>query len=53
MLDRWNLEGSERVLGPTHPDTLVSLNNLAKLLQAQGKLDEAEAYYRCASEMDL
>ena len=44
---RRDLEGSERVLGPDHPDTLVSLNNLAVLLQAQGKLEEAEPLYRC------
>ena len=43
---RRDLEGSERVLGPDHPDTLVSLNNLAVLLQAQGKLEEAEPLYR-------
>ena len=34
--------------GPTHPDTLTSVNNLAGLLQAQGKLDEAEPLYRRA-----
>ncbi|NJK81964.1 MAG: tetratricopeptide repeat protein, partial [Chloroflexaceae bacterium] len=26
----------EQVLGPTHPDTALSLNNLAGLLRAQG-----------------
>ena len=34
--------------GPTHPGTLISVNNLAGLLQAQGKLDEAEPLYRRA-----
>jgi hypothetical protein len=31
----------ERVLGPDHPDTATSLNNLALLLQAQGALTAA------------
>ena len=33
-------------LGKDHPVTLTSLNNLAALLQAQGKLAEAEPLYR-------
>ena len=33
-------------LGEAHPDTLQSLNNLAALLQAQGRLAEAEPLYR-------
>ena len=32
---------SERVLGPDHPDTLASRNNLAIAYQAAGRLDEA------------
>ena len=32
------LDLSRRVLGPEHPDTLVSMNNLAATLQAQGDL---------------
>ena len=31
------LEARERVLGPEHPDTLTSVNNLAGALQAQGR----------------
>ena len=36
------LEGFREVLGPRHPDTLISVNNLAVLLMDQGKLAEAE-----------
>jgi tetratricopeptide (TPR) repeat protein len=34
------------VLGPEHPDTLVSMNNLALVLNRQGKYEEAEAMNR-------
>ncbi|MBD8527908.1 tetratricopeptide repeat protein [Pseudomarimonas arenosa] len=40
----------QRVLGEDHPDTLNSLANLASLLAAQGKLEEAEALHRKALE---
>ena len=40
------LEGRRRTLGDTHPDTLTSINNLASLLQDQGKLSEAEPLHR-------
>jgi len=36
------VEGRRRLLGPVHPDTLTSLNNLAMLYQEQGRYDEAE-----------
>ena len=36
----------DRVLGPEHPDTLASRNNLANALQEQGKYAEAEAGIR-------
>lgn len=39
-----------RVLGEKHPDTLISINNMGYLLQAQDKLAEAEPYYREALE---
>jgi tetratricopeptide (TPR) repeat protein len=39
-----------RVLGEEHPDTLISINNMGFLLQAQGKLDQAERYLREALE---
>ena len=32
----------EEVLGPMHPDTATSLNNLAHLYDSQGKYDDAE-----------
>ena len=36
----------EHVLGPKHPDTLRSRNNLANALQNQGKYSEAEKELR-------
>ena len=44
------LEAQERVLGPDHPETLVSLNNLAVLYDDQERYKEAEALYRRALE---
>ena len=38
----------EKVLGPEHPQTLTSVNNLAVLYQAQGRYGEAEPLYRRA-----
>jgi tetratricopeptide (TPR) repeat protein len=35
----------ERVLGKDHPQTLLSVNNLAALYQAQGRYGEAEPLY--------
>ena len=40
-LHRRALEGKESQLGPQHPSTLASVNNLAMLLKKQGKLEEA------------
>ena len=37
-------------LGEDHPDTLQSLNNMAVLLKAQGRLAEAEPLFRQALE---
>ena len=37
-------------LGEDHPDTLVSLNNMALLLKAQGRLADAEPLFREALE---
>jgi tetratricopeptide (TPR) repeat protein len=34
------------VLGEEHPDTLIAISNMGFLLRAEGKLDEAEPYYR-------
>jgi non-specific serine/threonine protein kinase/serine/threonine-protein kinase len=38
------------VLGEEHPDTLTTIANMGFLLQAQGKLAEAEPYWREALE---
>ena len=51
VLRRRELDGSEKVEGAEHPNTLHILNNLGMLLKAQGKLDEAEPYYWRALEV--
>ena len=38
----------ERVLGPDHPDTATSLNNLGALPQAKGELAAAQPLYERA-----
>ena len=38
----------EQALGPDHPDTATSLNNLADLYDSQGRYAEAEPLYRRA-----
>jgi Flp pilus assembly protein TadD len=35
-----------KVFGKEHPSTLTSMNNLAFLLDSQGKYDEAETIYQ-------
>jgi len=35
-------------LGPNHPDTATSLNNLAELYHSQGKYEQAEPLYQRA-----
>ena len=47
-LYRRGLDIRERALGPDHPDTAASLNNLALLLKAKGNYAEAEPLYRRA-----
>ncbi|RYP17412.1 hypothetical protein DL765_004542 [Monosporascus sp. GIB2] len=44
-------EQREEVLGREHPDTLSSMNELAFLLQSQGKHEEAEQMYRRTLEL--
>ena len=39
------LAGHERALGADHPDTLMTVNNLANVLGRQGKHEEAMALY--------
>jgi tetratricopeptide (TPR) repeat protein len=43
---RCGLEVSEKMLGLEHPSTLVSMSNLAQVLESQGKYEEAEAMNR-------
>src|SRR3989442_154683 len=45
------IEIRSRVLGPEHPDTLWSRNNLAKALGGQGKYAEAEAEFRAVLKL--
>jgi Tfp pilus assembly protein PilF len=40
------LQGRREVLGPHHPDTLTSLDNLATLYSDQGRHREAEPLYK-------
>jgi Tfp pilus assembly protein PilF len=42
------LELKKKVLGPEHPDTLISMNNLGLVLSSQGRYEEAEAMNRRA-----
>jgi tetratricopeptide (TPR) repeat protein len=44
------LEITETVLGPEHPYTLISVNNLGAVLERQGKYGEAETMHRRALE---
>jgi tetratricopeptide (TPR) repeat protein len=47
-MHRQDLAGSEKALGPEHPDTLTSISNLGSVLTDQGKYEEAEAMHRRA-----
>ena len=38
------------MLGPEHPDTLASVNNLAGLYEATGRYEAAEPLYQRALE---
>lgn len=42
----------EKILGPFHPNTATSLNNLASLLQSKGEYDEAETLFQRALAID-
>src|SRR5262245_30068044 len=50
-LHREALEIRRRVLGPEHPDTLTSMNNLALSYSGQGRYKEAEVMYQEALEI--
>jgi tetratricopeptide (TPR) repeat protein len=43
---RETLDIQRRVLGPEHPDTLLSMGNLAHFLTENGRYTEAEKLYR-------
>jgi hypothetical protein len=45
-MNRKTLARTEKVLGAEHPDTLTSMNNLAGVLNSQGKYEEAESMNR-------
>jgi tetratricopeptide (TPR) repeat protein len=47
-MHRWALQGYEKVLGPEHPHTLISVSQLASVLADQGKYEEAEPMQRRA-----
>lgn len=44
------LTDRERVLGPDHPDTLISRNNLAYAYETAGRLDQAIPAYEAVLE---
>ncbi len=44
---------NDPALGPEHHDTLASRNNLAEVLRAQGRLEEAEAEHRAMLEASI
>jgi tetratricopeptide (TPR) repeat protein len=46
------LQINEKRLGPEHPNTATSLNNLALLYQAQGKYEEAEPLLKRALQIN-
>ncbi|KAJ5918235.1 FabD/lysophospholipase-like protein [Penicillium verhagenii] len=45
-----SLNFRERVLGPEHPDTLLSINHLGTTLDSQGKYKDAEVHCRRAAQ---
>jgi serine/threonine protein kinase len=50
QLEQQALATRRRLLGEEHPDTLVAINSVGILLNAQGELSEAEPYLREALE---
>lgn len=47
------LEIGRKTIGEGHPDYAIHLNNLAGVVQAQGRFAEAEGLFREALEIDL
>ncbi|KAL5043562.1 hypothetical protein BDW71DRAFT_187684 [Aspergillus fruticulosus] len=50
-MHRQALEGSEKVLGPEHPDTLTSMHNLAFTLKQLGKVSDALSLLRKCTDL--
>ncbi|KAK4162839.1 putative kinesin light chain [Cladorrhinum sp. PSN259] len=48
---RQELQLTEKVFGKEHPDTLISMDNLASVLGRQGKYKEAEQMHRQALQL--
>lgn len=46
LMHREVLEHRRRVLGEEHPETVMSMSNIAKVLSSQGKFAVAEAKHR-------
>ncbi|MGB0660776.1 MAG: tetratricopeptide repeat protein, partial [Mangrovicoccus sp.] len=51
QLYRQAIEIDEAIIGTSHPDYAIDLNNLAYLLKTTGRYDEAEQLYRQAIEV--
>ena len=51
-MHREALRLSETALDKEHPDTLTSMNNLALVLDDQGKYKQAEKMHRTQAERD-
>ncbi|KAL1976588.1 hypothetical protein VTN31DRAFT_2870 [Thermomyces dupontii] len=49
-MHRRELEGREKLQGPSHPRTLMTINYLGNVLQDQGEYEKAEAMYQRALE---
>lgn len=52
-MHRQALDGREKVLGRSHPDTLISVYNLGSVPRNQGKYAEAEAAYWQALKLSI
>src|SRR5438874_290452 len=50
-MHRQTLQLDRKLLGPEHPSTLGSMNNLASVQDKQGRYDEAEAMHRQTLEL--
>ncbi|KAI1839817.1 hypothetical protein JX266_013975, partial [Neoarthrinium moseri] len=53
QIHRQTLKLRTEVLGPKNPDTLMSMNNLANVLESQGKYEEAAQIHRQTLELRI